>query len=148
MDFKIIENASLYDIRPGDHIIWERTWMMRGVTGIEHREGTAHHRNQDDDWCTEDGMWIAAGEGEGIDLTIHRPINDLPTDDGAVIVPIVENGVVEAGYSNIMYTTRHATYDSLTDTWVGLWKRTNGDYTIARMSPGNIIKTTWKKKED
>lgn len=147
MDFKTIENASWYDVRPGDHIVWEKEWRARGVVCIEHREGIAHHRDDDDVWCTEDGMWIAAGEGEGIDLTIHRPTNDLPRHDGAVIVPIVENGVVEAGFANIMYTTHHATYDSRTDTWVGLWRRTTGDYTIARMAPGNIIKYTWKEKD-
>ena len=147
---KIIENASLDDVCPGDHITWEVTETIRGLTNTARREGIAHHRDAFNNWRTKDGdcITLSEGESEGVTITIHRPINDLPRYDGAVIVPIDEDGVVEAGFANIMYTTRHATYDSLTDTWVGLWKRTNGDCTIARMPPGHIIKTTWKKKED
>lgn len=143
----IIENASLDDIRVGDYITWTRVWERDGVAVKIIYEGIAHHRGDDDDWWTKGGMYITNGEDEGVTITIHRPINDLPRYDGAVIVPIDEDGVVEAGFYGITYTTRHATYDSRTDTWVGLWRRTTGDTFIARMAPRNIIKHTWKEKD-
>lgn len=143
----IIEDASRDDVRPGDHITWTRVWERDGVAVKIIYEGIAHHRGDDDDWWTKGGMYITNGEDEGVTLTIRRPINDLPRHDEAVIVPIDEDGVVEAGFSGMMYTTRHATYDSRTDTWVGLWRRTAGDTFIARMSPGNIVKYTWKEKD-
>ena len=71
---QIIENASMYDVRPGDHITWEKTWAVRSVTATEFREGIAHHRNEDDAWCAKDGMWIAPSDGECTAITIRRPI--------------------------------------------------------------------------
>lgn len=73
-DVQIIENASLDDVRPGDHVVWEKTWVVRGVTCAEIREDVAHHLDSAGDWCNEDGMWITGGEGEGITLTIRRPV--------------------------------------------------------------------------
>ena len=145
----IIENATRDDVRPGDHVTWTRVWERDGVAVKIIYEGIAHHRADDDnDWWTKGGMYITNGEDEGVTITIRRTVQDLPRHDGAVIEPIDEDGVVEAGFSGMMYTTRHATYDSRTDTWVGLWRRTTGDTFIARMAPRNIIKNTWKEKDD
>lgn len=72
-DVQVIENASLDDVRPGDHVVWEKTWVVRGVTCTEIREDVAHHLDSAGDWCNEDGMWITGGEGEGITITIRRP---------------------------------------------------------------------------
>jgi len=145
-----IENASLDDVLPGDHITWEVTETIRGLTSTARREGIAHHRDAFNNWRTKDGdcITLAEGESEGVTITIRRTVQDLPRYDEAVIVPIDEDGVVDAGFSGMMYTTRHATYDSRTDTWVGLWRRTAGDTFIARMAPRNIIKYTWKEKDD
>ena len=70
---QVIENASLDDVRPGDHITWDDVEEEHGITCTLRREGIAHHRDLDGDWWTEDGMWVTSGEGEGIALTIRRP---------------------------------------------------------------------------
>lgn len=72
---QVIKNARLYDVRPGDYIIWEYTREVDGVTITVHREGVAGARYGNADWYTKDGMWITEGEGEGITITIRRPIN-------------------------------------------------------------------------
>lgn len=71
---KTIENASLRDVRPGDHIIWEDTWECRGVTRTVRREGIAAYQSPTGDWYTADGMNITSGEGEGTTLTIRRTV--------------------------------------------------------------------------
>ena len=72
----IIENATLDDVLPGDHITWEVTETIRGLTSASRREGIAHHRDVSGDWCTEEDRWITDGEGEGITLTIRRAVQD------------------------------------------------------------------------
>lgn len=49
---KIIENAALDDVRPGDHLTWERVTTIDGVTITTRYEGIAHHRDEDGDWWT------------------------------------------------------------------------------------------------
>jgi len=73
-DVQVIENASLRDVRPGDHVVWEKTWVVRGVTCTEIREDVAHHLDSAGDWCNEDGMWITGGEGDGTSITIRRTV--------------------------------------------------------------------------
>ena len=73
-NMQIIENATLDAGRSGDHIVWEHTETFHGVTRTVRREGIAHHRDQEGDWCTEEGRWITNGEGEDIILTIRRPV--------------------------------------------------------------------------
>ena len=73
-DVQIIENARLDDVRPGDHVVWEESDTERGVTSIIHREGVAHDRDSQGDWCTEEGLYITAGEGEDVTLTLRRPV--------------------------------------------------------------------------
>ena len=73
---QIIENASLDDVRPGDHIIWERVrGRMGAVTMLERREGIANHRDKDGDWYTENDVWLAGLEDAVVTITIRRPIN-------------------------------------------------------------------------
>ena len=72
-DVQVIENARLKDVRPGDHVIWEAAEMRGGVTVTARREGIAHHRDKWGDWCTEGGVHITGGEGEGDTLTLRRP---------------------------------------------------------------------------
>ena len=67
-----IENAALDDVRPSDHLTWERTMTMQDVTLTFRREGTAHHRDRDGEWRTKEDRLITDGEGEGITLTIRR----------------------------------------------------------------------------
>ena len=73
---QIIENASLDDVVPGDHIIWERVrGRMGAVTMLERREGIANHRDKDGDWYTENDVWLAGLEDAVVTITIRRPIN-------------------------------------------------------------------------
>lgn len=71
-----IENASLDDVRFGDHITWEEGRVYYGVTAFERHEGIAHHRDSYGDWCTEEYGQITRGEGEGITITIRRAVQD------------------------------------------------------------------------
>ena len=72
-DVKIIENASLDDVRPGDHLIWDLTWTHRDVTLTNRREGTAYHRDEFGDWWAKDGGCITVDGQAGATLTIRRP---------------------------------------------------------------------------
>ena len=71
---QVIENAARDDVRPGDHIIWERVRGRIGAaTMLERREGIAHHRDKDGDWYTENDVWLAGLEDAVVTLTIRRP---------------------------------------------------------------------------
>lgn len=68
---QIIENATLDDVRPGDHITGtRRTWGMCGVTYFERCEGVAHHRHSDGRWETAQNGWLPNPEGNDVDVTI------------------------------------------------------------------------------
>ena len=72
---QIIENARMDDVRPGDHITWERVRSRIGAaTMLERREGIAHHRDKDGDWYTENDVWLAGLEDAAVTITIRRPI--------------------------------------------------------------------------
>jgi hypothetical protein len=77
-NMQVIENATLDDVRPGDHLTWEETWEVYGVTTAQRREGIAHHRDINGDWCTERGAHITNCWASNGTVTIRRPI---PTDD-------------------------------------------------------------------
>ena len=71
---QIIENASLDDVVPGDHLVWEYTREVDGVTITARREGIAACRYGNADWYTKDGMWMTDSR-QGDTLTIRRPIS-------------------------------------------------------------------------
>lgn len=74
-DVQLIENATRDDVRPGDHIIWERVRGRIGAaTMLERREGIAHHRDKDGDWYTENDVWLAGLDGNDATITIRRPV--------------------------------------------------------------------------
>ena len=70
---QVIENARLDDVQPGDHLTWEHTREVDGVTITVRREGVAGARYGNVDWYTKDGMWITDSR-QGDALTIRRPI--------------------------------------------------------------------------
>ena len=72
-NMQIIENATLDDVRPGDHLVWEYAREVDGVTITVRREGVAGARYGNADWYTKDGMWITDSR-QGDTLTIRRPI--------------------------------------------------------------------------
>ncbi|MCV7529053.1 hypothetical protein M3D01_004080 [Micrococcus luteus] len=71
-DVQTIENASLDDVRPGDHLTWEYAREVGGVTISVRREGVAAGRYGSADWYTKAGMWITEVGFAG-SLTIRRP---------------------------------------------------------------------------
>ena len=73
----------------------------------------------------------------------HRPVQELPTKDGAVIVP-AGGGPIGAAHPGGKFTTRHATYDSYLGRWVGVWRAASGRVTVSSVSPGDITPGTWK----
>ena len=74
----------------------------------------------------------------------HRPAQELPTEDGAVIVPADGRAYVDAVYAGSAYTTRHATYDHCTGAWVGLWRHGAGYGSMSMMAADHITPGTWK----
>ena len=71
---QVIKNARLDDVQPGDHLTWEHTREVDGVTITVRREGVAGARYGNADWYTKDGMWITEVGHAGA-LTIRRPLN-------------------------------------------------------------------------
>ena len=142
---QVIENATRADVRPGDHITWEQTEVRYGATRFTRREGIAHHRSSPvGDWVTDENGWLTDGEGMGITITIRRPVQDLPMEDGTQIIPA--HGAIEAVWDGVTYTTRHATYDATEDAWVGVWRGEN-DHSTYEMYSSYINPDTWKTKE-
>ena len=139
---KIIEHVTRDDVRPGDHLVWESTREKDGVTITERREGIAHHRDSFGDWWTEGGAWLTLGEGEGVTLTIRRPIQELPTEPGAVIVPADGHEYIEATLGGVTCRTREA-FLSAGGLWMGVWRSSSGQVLLA-VSREFIVQDTWK----
>lgn len=145
----IIENATLDDVLPGDHITWEVTETIRGLTSASRREGIAHHRDAFDNWRTKDGdcITLAEGESEGVTITIRRTVKNLPRVFGSVIVTNNENGTIEAHYFGVVWRASEAVLgaDGL---WHGVWRRYVGvGAGLPAMDPENITPGTWKVEE-
>ena len=142
-----IENAHPDDIRPGDHITWVYVSKIGSVTFKSYHEGVAHHRDEWGSWCTEDGVWIAGSEDEdeGTTITIRRHAQELPTEDGAVIVPADGCNRIEAGGAH-KFTAETATWDAEDQSWIGLWRDDYGQR--CRYIHGlTITPGTWKKAD-
>ena len=82
-EVQIIENATRDDVEEGDYVIWEHVVEQGGVTFRRINEGVAYFRDEQQgaawlngrrgDWMTKRGVWITAGEGRGVTITIRRP---------------------------------------------------------------------------
>lgn len=139
---KIINNATRDDVRPGDHLTWARTTEYSGgVTVTERREGIAHERDWDGDWLTKGGLWITDGEGEGITLTI-RPVQELPTEDGADIVPAEGHEYITATIGRRTYRAREAMLAG--DRWHAVWRTADGRQVRYSVRSRYINPGTWK----
>lgn len=136
-----IESASVDDVRPGDHLTRARVWETCGATVTDRREGIAHHRNDEGDWCTKEGMWLTNSEGKDTTLTIHRPVPDLPTKPGAVIIPADGHEYIEATKLGETFRAREATRSGAGG-WYAAWR--SGGQTSGLASSWEIIPGTWK----
>lgn len=78
LDVQTIENANCKDVRPGDRIAWTHVEEIGGVAITYIREGIAHHLDEEGDWRTKRGMWIAPTGWLSATLTIRRtvPVRD------------------------------------------------------------------------
>lgn len=133
-----IENATRDDVLPGDHLTWTRVWERDGVTAKTSWEGIAHRRGDDDDWWTKGGMYITNGEGEGITLTIRRPVQDVPTEPGTVLDPADGREYITATVGGVTYRAREAILLE-PDHWHAAWRSDEGvlPYVISeRIDPG------------
>ena len=138
-----IENATRDDVRPGDHLIWVWSREWDGATITERREGIAHHRGPDGDWYNEAGMGLTDGEGKNITITIRRTIQELPTEDGAVIVHLEREAIRAKDNTGHLNDFHRLTYDTDTQTWYGMDLAGNLRWTTTRdITPG-----TWKVDE-
>ena len=146
MTEKIIENATRDDVRPGDHLTWERVVTIAGVTYTTRREGIAHRRDASGNWSTEDGQRITAGKGEHATLTIRRPVQELPTKSGTVIVPADGREYIEAKMDCGTFHAREAVHrhDGF---WVAAW-RTDGQGQASYITSDCITPGTWKVEEE
>lgn len=136
-----IENASRDDVRPGDHLIWTIITENGGVTLTYRREGIAHDRDDDGDWCTEEGRWITDGEREDTTLTIRRPVKELPTEDGAVIVPADGHEYITVTANGATWYVREAVR-AREGLWLGAWR--SADRLRCYVATYQITPGTWK----
>ena len=136
-----VENARLYDVRPGDHITWERTLTGRGVTIVERRDGIAHYRDNEGDWCSEEDLYITAGEGENITIRIRRTLGVLPSKPLTVIVPNDGHEYITATFGGVTYRAREAVL-TRGGLWAGAWR--SEESTRAWVESDHITPGTWK----
>ena len=141
---QVIENATRDDVRPGDHLILETPRLWRDVTITTRREGIAHHRDGDGDWCTEDGVWLTDFSDASGTLTIRRPIQELPTTPRTVIVANDGHEYIEAVVSGVVWRTREAILSS-DGRWHGVWRA--GSVAVGSTSADSITPGTWKVEE-
>ena len=141
---KIIENATRDDVRPGDHLTWERVTTIDGVTITTRYEGIAHCRDAGGDWWTSEGMYIT--NDDDATITIHRPVKELPTKTGAVIVPADGREYIEAKMNCGTFHAREAVHrhDGF---WVAAW-RTDGRGQTSYVTSDCITPGTWKVEEE
>ena len=138
---QIIENATRADVRPGDHITWERVTTIDGVTITTRYEGIARCRDEGGDWWTGEGMYITADDAATI--TIRRAVQELPEEDGAVIVPAEGREFIEAEVGGIAHRAREAVLGA-NGWWYGAWRKAEGDGLLSAMFPKHISAPTWK----
>ena len=138
---QIITNAALDDVRPGDHLTWDLTWTHRYVTLTNRREGIAFHRDEFGDWWAKDGGCITVDGQAGATLTIRRPVQEPPTEPGAVIV-------ANDGHEHITATVGGMTYRASEaillgrDDWHAAWR--SGTSVTMYATPDHITPGAWK----
>ena len=125
-------------LAPGDplHVGDEvrREWggvSTRGTVGVQHSDlqvytaGRRHlgHRGV--------GTWY-----------VRRPVQELPTGPGAVIVPADGREYVEAAFFGETYHAREAMLSG--ELWHAVWRTAHGDRVRHSLLPEDITPGTWK----
>ena len=117
--------------------------MWCGATVTTRREGIAHHRDGDGDWCTEDGAWLTDFSDADYALTIRRPIRKLPKSSTSVIVANDGHEAIEATLGVTVWRTSDAVL-GVDGRWHGVWRRAGAWGAVASFMPENITPGTWK----
>ena len=138
---KIIKNASLEDVLPGDHLTWEWVMVHGGLTMTNRREGIASYQNVSGDWWTAEDMSITEGNEDDTTLTIRRAVQELPTEDGAVIVPADGHEYITATVGGVTYRAREAILIG-ENQWHAAWRSDEG--VLIYVTPERIDAGTWK----
>ena len=138
---QVIENASLEDVLPGDHLTWECVMVHGGLTMTNRREGIASYRNVSGDWWTAEDMSITEGNEDDTTLTIRRTVKPLPTEPGTVIIPDDWHDHITATVGGMTYRAREAILIGVND-WHAAWRSDTGVMIYA--TPDQITPGTWK----
>lgn len=138
---KIIENASLDDVVPGDYLIWECVSESGGVTDRSIREGIAHSQDMDGEWYSKEDVWITDHLGDST-LTIRRPVKELPTKPGSVIAAADGREYIEAKTEWGVYRAREAVFRA-DGFWLAAW-RTDDQGRVGYITSDRITLGTWK----
>ena len=73
----------------------------------------------------------------------YRPAQELPTEDGAVIVPADGHEYIEAECFGVVWRASEAVLGQ-DDRWHGVWRRGAGVAAVGSVSPGRITPGIWK----
>ena len=73
----------------------------------------------------------------------YRPAQELPTEDGAVIVPEDGREYIEAECFGVVWRASEAVLGQ-DDRWHGVWRRGAGVAAVGSVSPGRITPGIWK----
>ena len=73
----------------------------------------------------------------------HRPAQELPTENGAVIVPADGHEYIEAACFGIVWRASEAVLGR-DGRWHGVWRRGAGVAAVGSVSPGRITPGIWK----
>lgn len=85
-----------------------------------------------DPWTAEGVLIGTLGYGT---WHVRRPARELPTEDGAQIIPAHE--AIEAVRNGVTYRAARATYDAVERIWVGIWRGEGGRSTYEM--PASLI---------
>lgn len=137
-----IESATLDQGRAGDRIVWVRVSEMGGVIFVDRREGIAHHRDRlTGDWLTVAGVRITEGHGEGITITVHRPVCEMPTERLTAIVASDACERIEAQMDGRTWYAREAVL-GWDGRWHAVWR--SDELVWPSMLAKYITEGTWK----
>ena len=108
-----------------------------GITSIAVVGRVDKHR---DPWTAEGGLIGPLVYGTWY---VRRPVQELPTKPGTVIVPAEGHEYIEAEVGGIAHRAREAVLGA-NGWWYGAWRKAEGDGLLSAMFPEHISAPTWK----
>ena len=114
--------------------------VRQDLLGATHTGVVGRVDKHGDPWTAEGGLIGLLRNGT---WWVRHAVQELPTEDGAAIVP-AGDGPIEAVSLGVKFTTRHAAYDAISGAWVGLWRESGEDVCNFVMFDDDITPGTWK----